>query len=112
MKKNNGCCRIVLTGGPGGGKTTAADLFRRELGKQVVVVPEAATMLFAGGFPRYEEPHAKRAIQAAIFHLQKNLEDVQNAEFGDRILVCDRGTIDGAIGAGTRTAQAIRQQLG
>ena len=21
------CCRIVLTGGPGGGKTTAADLF-------------------------------------------------------------------------------------
>ena len=22
------CCRIVLTGGPGGGKTTAADLFR------------------------------------------------------------------------------------
>ena len=92
----NGCCRIVLTGGPGGGKTTAADLFRRELGEQVVVVPEAATMLFAGGFPRYEESHAKRAVQATIFHLQKNLEDVQNAKFGDRILVCDRGTVDGA----------------
>ena len=24
--------RIVVTGGPGGGKTTAADLFRREIG--------------------------------------------------------------------------------
>ncbi|NDI06057.1 MAG: hypothetical protein EBY58_07285 [Rhodobacteraceae bacterium] len=44
--------KIVLTGGPGGGKTTAADLFRRELGEKVVVVPEAATMLFSGGFPR------------------------------------------------------------
>ncbi|MCG8422434.1 MAG: ATP-binding protein [Proteobacteria bacterium] len=28
-------CRIVLTAGPGGGKTTAADLFRRELGERV-----------------------------------------------------------------------------
>jgi dephospho-CoA kinase len=25
-------CRIALTGGSGGGKTTAADLFRREIG--------------------------------------------------------------------------------
>ncbi len=45
-------CRIVLTGGPGGGKTTAADLFRREIGDRVVIVPEAATILFQGGFPR------------------------------------------------------------
>ena len=45
-------CRIAMTGGPGGGKTTAADLFRRELGEQVVIVPESATILFGGGFPR------------------------------------------------------------
>ena len=44
-------CRIVLTGGPGGGKTTAADLFRREIGENIVIVPEAATMMFSGGFP-------------------------------------------------------------
>src|SRR5262249_25080846 len=43
--------RIVVTGGPGGGKTTAADMFRREMGPALVVVPEAATILFAGGFP-------------------------------------------------------------
>ena len=54
------CCRIVLTGGPGGGKTTAADLFRREIGERVVIVPEAATILFQGGFPRSREPHASR----------------------------------------------------
>jgi len=89
-------CRIALSGGPGGGKTTAADLFRRELGERVVIVPESATILFAGGFPRSEQIDAQRAAQMAIFHVQRNLEDVQSALFPDRILLCDRGTIDGA----------------
>jgi len=89
-------CRIVVTGGPGGGKTTAADMFRREIGERVVVVPEAATMMFSGGFPRYDEPHALKAAQRAIFHVQRNLEDVQAARYPDRILICDRGTIDGS----------------
>lgn len=93
---NNGRCRIVLTGGPGAGKTTAADLFRREIGERVVVVPESATILFSGGFPRVTEPSALRATQTAIYHLQKNLEDVQSALFPGRILLCDRGTVDGA----------------
>lgn len=89
-------CRIVVTGGPGGGKTTAADLFRREMGESVVVVPEAATMMFTGGFPRYPEPDAVRSAQLAIYHVQKNLEDIQATRYPDRILLCDRGTIDGA----------------
>ncbi len=89
--------RIVLTGGPGGGKTTAADLFRREIGEAVVVVPEAATMLFSGGFPRVEEPGPRRSIQRAIFEVQRNLEEVQQARFPDRVLLCDRGTVDGAV---------------
>ncbi len=88
--------RIALTGGPGGGKTTAADMLRRELGERVVVVPESATMLFSGGFPRCDEPHARRSVQRAIFHVQRNLEDLQSKRFPDRVLLCDRGTIDGA----------------
>lgn len=92
----NGRCRIVLTGGPGGGKTTAADLFRREIGERVVVVPEAATLLFLGGFPRSSQAHARRSAQCAIYHVQRNLEDVQSVLYPDRILLCDRGTIDGA----------------
>jgi predicted ATPase len=90
-------CRIVLTGGPGGGKTTAADLFRREIGERVVIVPEAATILFQGGFPRSREPHAMRCAQTAIYHVQRHLEDVQAALFPHRTLLCDRGTIDGAV---------------
>jgi predicted ATPase len=88
--------RIVLTGGPGGGKTTAVDLFRREIGDEVVVVPESATTLFGGGFPRVTEPEAMRSVQRAIFEVQRSLEDVQAARYPDRVLLCDRGTIDGA----------------
>ena len=88
--------RIVLTGGPGGGKTTAADLFRREIGEKVVIVPETATMLFVGGFPRLGEWQARTATQRAIFHAQVALEDIQGAHYPNRVLLCDRGTLDGA----------------
>ncbi len=44
--------RIVLTGGPGGGKTTALDLIRREFAGKIASVPEAATMIFSGGIER------------------------------------------------------------
>lgn len=90
------CCRIAVTGGPGGGKTTAADFFRREIGEQVIIVPEAATILFQGGFPRSRQPEASRFAQTAIFHVQRHLEDVQAALYPGRTLLCDRGTIDGA----------------
>jgi predicted ATPase len=87
--------RVVLTGGPGGGKTTAADLFRREIGERVIVVPEAATLLFSGGFPRLAQSSAQRSTQCAIYHVQRGLEDIQAARYPDRILLCDRGTVDG-----------------
>ena len=89
--------RIVLTGGPGGGKTTAADLMRREVGDQIVVVPEAATMLFSGGFPRHADQLPKEAAQVAIYHVQRQLEDVHKALYPDRTLLCDRGTLDGSV---------------
>ncbi len=90
------CCRVVLTGGPGGGKTTAADLYRREIGEDVVIVPEAATLLYSGGFPRAGENGVRRATQRAIYHVQMNLEDAQSAHYHSRVLLCDRGTVDGA----------------
>jgi predicted ATPase len=88
--------RIVLTGGPGGGKTTAADLYRREIGDRLVIVPESATTLFSGGFPRVTEPEAQRSEQRAVYEVQRALEDVQSTRYPDRVLLCDRGTVDGA----------------
>jgi predicted ATPase len=93
---NERACRVVVTGGPGGGKTTAADLFRREIGEKVVIVPESGTLVFSGGFPRLGPPEARVAAQRAIYHLQRNLEEAQAAVYPDRILLCDRGTLDGA----------------
>jgi predicted ATPase len=87
--------RIVLTGGPGGGKTTALDLFRRELNGEVTVVPEAATMLFSGGLQRSDDLEVIKCIQTTIFNLQKSLENIKSSVHPHRLLLCDRGTLDG-----------------
>ncbi len=87
--------RIVLTGGPGGGKTTAIDLIRREFAGKIAIVPESATMIFSGGIERAENDDVLRAQQTAIFNLQKNLEDIQRATYPDCVILCDRGSLDG-----------------
>lgn len=89
--------RIVLTGGPGGGKSTAADLIRREVGDGIVIVPESATLLFMGGFPRQQNEKVIRSTQRAIFQVQRSIEDIQQELYPHRTLLCDRGTIDGAV---------------
>ena len=86
--------RIVLTGGPGAGKTAVLELLRRSLCDHVVMLPEAAGLLFTGGFPRQREPDARRAAQRAIFHVQRELEAM--AETRDAAaIICDRGVVDG-----------------
>lgn len=87
--------RIVLTGGPGGGKTTALDLYRRELKEKIASVPEAATMIFSGGIERSNDDAVTCAQQIAIFNLQRNLEDVQRKMNPDSLILCDRGCLDG-----------------
>ena len=87
--------RIVLTGGPGGGKTTALDLIRREFDGKIASVPEAATMIFSGGIDRSTDIKVLKAQQTAIYHLQKHLEDIQRATYPDCIILCDRGSLDG-----------------
>lgn len=93
MDKN--CLKIVLTGGPGGGKTTALDLFQRELDDKVCIVPEAASILFRGGLPRSEDLEVIKCTQETIFNLQSSLEKIQATLCPNKLLVCDRGTVDG-----------------
>lgn len=87
---------IVLTGGPCAGKSTVVQLIERAFPGSVVSVPEAASLLFSGGFPRFEQPGAREAVQSAIFHTQKALEAAYRAEFPRRTLILDRATVDGA----------------
>jgi predicted ATPase len=88
---------VAITGGPGGGKSTVAAALRRELGSRVVVVPEVATHLLGGFFPRIGGDEDRRAVQRAIYHVQLNLEAVHRARAEeDTVLVFDRGLVDGA----------------
>lgn len=88
--------KIVLTGGPGGGKTTAAELFMREFRDRLNLVPETATALFKGGYPRVPDPTVIRLMQSSIYNVQENMEAIYHHLFPQHILLCDRGTVDGA----------------
>ena len=86
--------RIVLTGGPGAGKTAVLELIRRCLCCHVQVLPEAAGIVFGGGFPRVARPEFQRAAQRAIFHVQREIECAFESN-DTAAMICDRGTIDG-----------------
>ena len=87
--------RIALTGGPGAGKTAVLALVQQSLCKHLRVLPEAAGILFGGGFPRDPTPDARRAAQRAIYYVQRELEAATTAT-DVAIALCDRGTVDGA----------------
>lgn len=86
---------IVLTGGPGAGKTAVLELIRKSFCEHVVVLPEAASLLFGGGFPRRADPPARRAAQRAIYFVQRELERCAGEAEEPAIVLCDRGTVDG-----------------
>jgi predicted ATPase len=86
--------RIALTGGPGAGKTAVLELVRRLLCDHVHVLPEAASIIFRGGFPRGPAVRLRRAEQRAIFYVQRELETSVEEDPVEMVL-CDRGTVDG-----------------
>lgn len=96
--------KIVLTGADRGGKSTVLEVVRHQFAGQVIVVPEAATMLLSGGFPIPGKdlawsPEWQVAFQSAVLPVQIQMEaayELKAVEQGAWILVCDRGRLDGA----------------
>lgn len=86
--------RVVLTGGPGAGKTALLELIRQSFCSHVKVLAEAAGVVFGGGFPREDDPTCRRAAQRAIFYVQRELENAGDSH-NPAIVLCDRGTVDG-----------------
>lgn len=86
--------RVVLTGGPGAGKTAVLELIRRSFCSHIRVLPEAASIVFGGGFPREEDRECRRASQRAIFYVERELENAGD-NHNPAIVLCDRGTLDG-----------------
>jgi predicted ATPase len=87
--------RIVLTGGPGAGKTAVLELARKHFRGRLDILHEAASIVFVGGFPRHPEPYARAAAQRAIYHVQSELERIAMETPSDKAILCDRGTVDG-----------------
>ena len=85
--------RVVLTGGPGAGKSAVLELIRLFFCEHVKTLPEAASIVFGGRFPRNHQEAVQQAAQRAIYHVQRELESI-----GDRanaaVVLCDRGTVD------------------
>ena len=90
-----GCRLVVVTGGPGAGKTAVLEIARRSFCKNIAFIPEAASIVFGGGFWRRESLVGRKAAQLAIFHIQRQMERVVLEEGEVAFALCDRGTIDG-----------------
>lgn len=95
MKTQRNYKSIVFTGGPGGGKTSIIEVVKRHFGNKVAVVPEAATILYSGGFPRFPGDDFMRHTQRAIYYTVKELEEITALYSKAPVLLCDRGTLDG-----------------
>ena len=86
--------QVVLTGGPGAGKTAVLEMLRQSLCRHVKVLPEAAGIVFGGGFPREQDRVCRAAAQRAIYYVQRELEGTGGAH-NPAVVLCDRGTLDG-----------------
>ena len=87
--------RVVLTGGPGAGKTAVLELVKKSFCQHVVVLPESAGIVFGGGFPRRPDIASAQSAQRAIYYVQRELENAAVSQ-NPAVILCDRGTLDGA----------------
>lgn len=81
--------RIVLTGGPGGGKTALMRELRAEDpdARRYLLVPEAAPLLFQAGLSARQ-----KAFQRAVVRLQVALEDAcAGAAAPGHVLIANAG---------------------
>lgn len=86
--------KIVVTGGPSGGKTTLIEALEKDLAGKLSIVPEAASILYRGGFPRKTTNPGKIHAQRAICFTQRELEELVSKESKTSVLICDRGSLD------------------
>lgn len=86
---------IVITGGPGAGKTAVLEAAKRMFCPHVAILPEAASILFSGGFLRHNTDLGRCSAQRAIFYVQRELENLLLSERQSGLILCDRGTLDG-----------------
>ena len=100
-KKKQKITKIVLTGGPCAGKTTAMNWIQNNFVKQgykVIFIPETATELITGGFAPWDT-RTNIDFQDIVLNLQLEKEKifetaVKSLPNEKILLVCDRGILD------------------
>lgn len=95
VKERHKLRKIAITGGPGAGKSAILNLAKMEFCPHVALLPEAATILFSGGFWRDDSSHGRIVAQRAIFYVQKEMERFITMQKKFSLALCDRGTLDG-----------------
>jgi len=102
--ESNQFFKIVLTGGPCGGKTTSLarlSSYLRERGYEVMTCPEAFSIIATNGFSdNFNSVEGMlMQIQHSVLDLQVSIEDsfevLLRASGKPSVLLCDRGLMDG-----------------
>lgn len=93
--------KIILTGGPCSGKSSAMAALRKEMGGLLHCVPEVATIVIAqvGISPPFDDRFALRKFQQTIYRVQQSFEEASEtcaAREGKKALLLDRGSVDNA----------------
>lgn len=90
--------KIVLTGGPHGGKSRAIMKLKEMLeahGVNVITVTEAASGVIEGGFEG-EKPSYEFQKAVALYQLKMEAEAENNAT-ENTVIICDRGLMDARV---------------
>lgn len=86
--------KVAVTGGPSGGKTTLIEALKKEFAPKIKIAPEAASILYKGGFPRVKNYDGFFHAQKAIYYTQKEIEELRCKTHPEALIVCDRGSLD------------------
>lgn len=88
---------IVITGGPGSGKTTVLEYLGGEFKERVFLVRKASTYL-TNSLPHGVDFRRDERVsfQTIIYYWQRTREDSARLQADARPILCDRGTLDGA----------------
>jgi predicted ATPase len=90
--------KIVITGGPGSGKTVITAALAAERPDRFVLVPEAATQVYTMLQTRWDKLDlaGRHDAQRRMYRLQLDQEARLAREHPGKTLLLDRGTIDGS----------------
>jgi predicted ATPase len=90
--------KIVITGGPGSGKTVITKALATERPDRYFLVPEAATQVYTILNTRWDKLDlaGRHDAQRRMYRLQLEQESRLALEHPDKTLLLDRGTVDGS----------------